>query len=105
MITLQTPDNNIKHFINTNSSILYIYNLEQNEITQIRATDFKAITFDVVEYKKTENIHRIMDINEIINGKNDFVKTVKVIASTTKQEGHFTEVDENTLSTTSYRNI
>jgi len=105
MITLQTPNNNIKHFINTNSSILYIYNIEENKITQTMAEDFKAITFDVIEHKKNDNIRRTMDVHEAINGKNDFIKVVKVIASTTKEEGNFSEVDESTQITTNYLNV
>ena len=105
MITLQTPDDNIKHFINTNSTILYIYNIDENKITQTMAEDFKAITFDVIEHKKNDNIHRTMDVQEVIKGKNDFIKVVKVIASTTKQEGNFSEVDEGTQTTTNYLNV
>lgn len=105
MITLQHPDENIRYFINANSSILYIYNIEQNKVIQIRATDFKATSLNVIEHLKSKNVQRKMDIHEIINGKNDFVKVVKVIASTTKQEGNFSEVDEDTQITTDYLNV
>ena len=101
MITLQTPNDNIRYFLNPNSSILYIYNIEHHKVSLIYSNDFKANTLSVIE----KNKHKEMNIQDIIREDNNFIEVVKVIASTTKTEGNFSELDEDTEIATNYLNI
>ena len=105
MILLQNPDENIQYFLNENSTILYIYNKEQEKINQIYSSEFKAHSLEVVEIKRKNEVRKMMNLQEIINEENDFITTAKVIASTTKAGGNFSEVDEETKITTRYLNV
>jgi len=105
MITLQSPNENIKYFLNPNSSILYIYNIEQHKVNLIYSNDFKANSLPVIEQTKSKSINRMMNIQDIVREDNDFIDVVKVIASTTKTEGNFAEFDEDTGIATNYLNI
>jgi len=105
MIILQTPNDNIKYYLNPNSSILYIYNTEREKVQQIFANDFKATLMPVIEKKKSTEVRRYMDVKEIINEDNNFIHIAKVIASTTEVEGNFVEQDEDTGIATNYLNI
>ena len=91
MITLQTPNDNIKYFLNPNSSILYTYNVEQHKVHFIYSNDFKANSLPVIEKTKTNDIRKNMNIQEIIREDNNFIDVVKVIASTTVAEGNFSD--------------
>jgi hypothetical protein len=95
MITLQNPNDNIKYFLNPNSSILYIYNIEQHKVNVIYSNDFKANSLPVIEKTKTKEIRRHMNLKDIISEDNNFIEVVKVIASTTEAEGNFSEIDED----------
>ena len=105
MITLQTPDDNIKYFLNPNSSILYTYNVEQHKVHFIYSNDFKAHSLKVIERTKNNEIRKSMNIRDIIREDNDFIEVVKVIASTTEAEGNFSELDEDTGIAANYLNI
>ena len=105
MITLQTPNDNIKYFLNPNSSILYTYNIEQHKVHFIYSNDFKANSLPVIEKTKTNDIRKNMNIQEIIREDNNFIDVVKVIASTTEAEGNFSDLDEDTGIATNYLNI
>lgn len=105
MITLQTPDNNIKYFLNPNSSILYTYNVEQHKVHFIYSNDFKAHSLPVIEKTKTKDITKMMNIKDIIKEDNNFIEVVKVIASTTEAEGNFSDFDEDTGIAANYLNI
>ena len=105
MITLQNPDENIKYFLNPNSSILYIYNVEHNKVHFIYSNDFKAHSLMVIEKTKNREIRKSMNIRDIIREDNNFIEVVKVIASTTKVEGNFSELDEDTGIAANYLNI
>jgi len=105
MITLQTPNDNIKYYLNPNSSILYSYNVEQEKVNLIYSNDFKATSLPVIEKTKSKEIRKHMDIKDIIKEDNNFIVVAKVIASTTKVEGNFVEQDEETGIATNYLNI
>jgi hypothetical protein len=59
----------------------------------------------VIEKTKNKDIRKKMNIQDIIREDNNFIETVQVIASTTQEEGYFTEFDEDTEIETSYLNI
>ena len=105
MITLQTPDDNIKYFINTIDTILYIYDIEQEDIELIYSTDFKAMTLPVIEKTKTNETRKFMSIRDIIKEDNDFVVSSKIIASTIEPGGNFIDCHPSTRMRTNYLNI
>jgi len=105
MITLQTPDDNIKYYLNTNNSILYSYNIEQQKVKLIYSSDFNATSLPVIQKTKSKEIRKHMNIREIIQEDNNFIEVAKVIASTTKVEGNFIEQDKETGIATNYLNI
>ena len=105
MITLQTPNENIKYFLNANHTVFYIYNTARNKVELIYSNNYKAKKLSVIEKTKNKDIRKKMNIQDIIREDNNFIETVQVIASTTQEEGYFTEFDEDTEIETSYLNI
>lgn len=102
MINLQNPENHIKYFLNTNSSILYTFNTTTNTIELTHSNTFKASKLDV-NNEDGDNI--ALSIDKIIQEENDFIEVVNVIASTTKEAGNFSETSQTTNISTNYLNI
>lgn len=105
MYKLKNIDENIKYYMNTNNSVLYIYNINTNNINMVYSNDFNAIKIEVIKIEKEKETIKKEDIKTIIKNENDFIEIVKVISSTTKQEGYFKEYDNKTKLETNYLNI
>jgi len=101
MITLQNPDENIKYFLNANSTIFYTYNVDAHSVILDYSSDFETKDLNIIK----KGVRKSIPIEAIIKEDNDFIKKVKIIASTTKREGYFTEFDALTGITTHYLNI
>jgi hypothetical protein len=101
MITLQNPNDNIKYFLNANSTVLYTYNIEQQTVKLDYSSDFETMDLPIIK----KGVNKFMSLEEIIKEDNDFIRKVKIIASTTKQEGYFAEFDMDTGITTNCLNI
>ncbi len=102
---LQKVEVNTKYYINTNKTVLYTYNVDKNHITMTYSSDFAASKMLVIEVKKDEEVKKSETIENILKSDNDFITTVIVIASTTKNTGFFTETNEDTGITTNYLNV
>jgi len=102
MITLQNPENHIKYFLNTNSSILYTFNTNTNTIELTHSNAFKASNMSV---NNADGDDVELSIDKIIKEDNNFIEVVNVIASTTKEAGNFSETSQTTNISTNYLNI
>ena len=105
MYKLKNKDTNIKYYMNTNNSVLYIYNIKKNRIDYIYSNDFSANKLEVIFENDKKFEEKKEDIKSILRSENDFIQVVKVIASTTKEQGYFKEYDTNTNIETHYLNI
>jgi len=80
----------ILHIINTNQTILYIYDIPNMEIETITRDKWGAFSIEVLEKDKKDNEKIITAPLEEIIKDNDFIITCEIIASTLKQNGFFT---------------
>lgn len=105
MYKLKNPNENIKYFINTNGSVLYIYNTKVNKVNMVYSNKFGASKIEVIKITKDNTIEKNEDIKTILKDDNDFIEVVEVIASTNQQQGYFKEFDKHTNIETNYLNI
>jgi hypothetical protein len=105
MYKLKNVDINIKYYMNTNNTVLYIYNIKLNKVSMIYSSDFSANKLGIIFENDKKYEEKTEDIKTIIKSENDFIQVVKVIASTTKKQGYFKEYDTTTNIETHYLNV
>lgn len=101
------PENaqeHIQYFVNTNKTILYIYNSETNEINRFFSDKWPSMNISCRCVDDDEELTSYLDFKTIINKDALFVKKVSPIASTIKSPAFFEEVDENTGITSNILN-
>jgi hypothetical protein len=103
MYSLKNKNQGIKYYINTNKTVLYTY--IENQIIMEYSNNFPAMEMEVIETKKNVEKVKKETIENIVKSENDFITTVKVIASTVKPAGFFQESSKYTGITTNYLNV
>ena len=104
---LQNPDEGIKYYINTNKTVLYIYNESLNEITMKYSNNFAAEKLEVIEVDVKNDTKKLKSENlkTILQSDSDFITTVLVVASTTKNAGFYSEKCQKSGITTDFLNV
>lgn len=105
MYVLQDKKDYIKYFINTNNSVLYVYNTKSNVINMIYSNKFSAQKLKVIKIDKDKETYKEENLKNILKEDNDFIETVEVIASTNQEAGFFSKYNKDTDITTNYLNI
>lgn len=90
MYKLTNKDNDKEYYINSNKTILYLYDKSLKTINRIYRDKWCSMSIEVVDDKQ---ITKEKDLKEIIENENDFIKSCEVISSTLKPNGFFQEKD------------
>lgn len=90
MYKLTDKDNNKEYYINSNKTILYLYDKNLKVINRIFRDKWSSMSLEVDD----KNIKKEVDLKEIIENENDFIKSCQVISSTLKPRGYFEEKDD-----------
>lgn len=93
MYKLINKNVNQEYYVNTNNTILYLYDKNLREINRIFRDKWNSMTLLVEEEKKDIKTNLEENFKNIIEEKNDFIKTVQVISSTLEQTGYFEKTD------------
>mgnify|MGYP000032358249 CR=1 FL=1 len=106
MLILETNNSNldIQYYINTNRTILYIYNKNKNQIKRFFADKWPSMSIEVKVVKEGVESVECLDFKTIISKDAQFIKKVSAIASTIKKAGFFTELEEDTGITYNFLN-
>ncbi len=86
----------IQYYLNTNKTILYIYNEKINKINRFFSDKWGSMNLDVLVRDEDETEVKTLDFKKIINTDNLFIKNVSAIASTVKAPAFFEEEDPET---------
>lgn len=96
----------IEFYVNSIKNIIYIYNKKANKIKMYYSSDFPSTMVDIIEVDKDFNEKKkTLSLDEVLKEKNDFIQSVNVIASTTKKQGAFSEIDNDSFLKSNYLNI
>lgn len=95
---------NIQYFVNTNKTILYIYNKEKNKISRFFTDKWPSMNIDVKVVNNDIESIEYLDFKNIISKDADFIKKVSAIASTVKKPAFFEEKDFDTGITSNFLN-
>lgn len=101
------PENDLSHiqyFVNTNKTILYIYNEEKNQINRYFSDKWSSMNISCRCIDDDEETTAYLDFKTIINKDALFVKKVSPIASTIKKPAFFEDIDEDTGITSNVLN-
>lgn len=98
------PSPNIQYYINTNKTILYIYNKEKNRISRFFTDKWSSMNIDVRVVNDDVESIEYLDFKTIISKNNNFIKNISAIASTVKSPAFFEEIDEETGIVSNYLN-
>lgn len=93
MYKLINKNVNQEYYVNTNNTILYLYDKNLREINRIFRDKWNSMTLLVEEEKKGDKSKIEENFKNIIEEKNDFIKTVQVISSTLETTGYFEKTD------------
>lgn len=97
-------NDDISFYVNTNKTILYIYNKKNNKIVRHFADKWPSLEMDVVIFDDGEESVKSLNFKTIIDKESDFIKKVNPIASTVKTPAFFKEFDEETMITSNFLN-
>lgn len=95
---------NIQYYINTNKTILYIYNKEKNHISRFFTDKWSSMNIDVRVVNDDVESVEYLDFKTIISKNNNFIKNVSAIASTVKSPAFFEDTDPDTGITSNFLN-
>lgn len=106
MLILEPTNKNedIEYFINTNKTILYVYNKKTNKIKRFFSDKWASMNIEVKVIDDNEELTSTYNFKDIINKDALFIRKVMPIASTIKKAAFFNELDEDTGITTNYLN-
>lgn len=91
MYKLTNKDNDKEYYINSNKTILYLYNKNLKTINRIYKDKLCSMSLEVINDK---DIKKEVDLKEIVESENDFIKSCEIISSTIKPNGFFVENDD-----------
>lgn len=101
------PENDLDHiqyFVNTNKTILYIYNKEKNQIKRFFSDKWSSMNIPCRCVDDEEEYTSNLDFKTIIQKDAAFVRKVSPIASTIKKPAFFEEFDDDTGITSNILN-
>lgn len=90
MYKLTDKDNNKEYYINSNKTILYLYDKNLKVINRTFRDKWSSMSLEVDD----KQIKKEVDLKEIIENDNDFIKSCQIISSTMKPRGYFEEKDD-----------
>lgn len=107
MLILEPNNKNedIKYYVNTNKTILYIHNKATNKLIRKFSDQWSAMTIEckTVDDDGNEGIS-LFDFKTLISKDAPFITKVNCIASTIKKAGFFKDFDDDTGISTNYLN-
>jgi len=104
MYKLINKKNYVSYFVNSNTTILYIYDKQKKEIIEYYRDKWTSMKLEVIECIKQNETKKEVDLKTIIESENDFIEICQIISSTTEKVGYFQKVDNFGIKT-NYLNI
>jgi hypothetical protein len=104
IIEPENVSDNIQYFINTNKTILYIYNKEKNQIKRFFTDKWSSMNIPVKVIDDDVESVAYLDFKTIIQKDALFIKKVSAIASTVKSPAFFEDLDDDTGITSNFLN-
>lgn len=95
MYSLIEQENNLKYIINTNETILYIYNVDEVNIETVVRDKWGSMKMYVSCKTKGSEVTRQETLDEIIKNDNNFIDKCEIISSTLKSNGFFRRTYNN----------
>ena len=92
-VELLNPIEGVEFYVNTNKTILYIYDKKKNKIERIFSDKWTAKSLPCIVSKREEEWEEDLNFREIINADRSFIKVVDVVSSTVKKPAFSTETD------------
>lgn len=95
MYSLINQETNMKYIINTNETILYIYNMDEMQVEGIVREKWGSMKMRVLFTKKDSEILKHETLDEIIKNDNNFIQKCEIISSTLQANGFFSRTYNN----------